>query len=154
MLAHEALDLSWGYADPVAPLWSDLVSRAADADRAEVALQTLLGWAKSHEQNFFGRHRDNHDGQAMQPNSGWAGRWDAGDDWEYIAITPHHARDVLRAEDFSSADIEAVARLWRERGWIETEAARDGKTRHPRLRVAGVLQRLIKIRRDAIDDEA
>lgn len=152
ILAHEALDMPWDYADPIAPLWSDLVSWASEADRVEVALQIVSGWIKAHEQEFFGRHREDHDRRALQPHGGWAGRWEPGNDWEYIAIAPHRVRSILLAEDFSSADAESIVRLWRERGWIETESSKDGKTRNPRLQVAGAAQRLVKIRREVIDD--
>lgn len=153
ILVHEAIDMPWDYTDPIADLWSDLVSRSAEADRAEVALRIVIGWANAHQQEFFGRHRDDHEDNPLQPHAGWAGRWEV-DNWEYIAIDPHRIKTILRAEDFSAADIESIIRLWRERNWIETESGKDGKPRHPRLRVAGALQRLVKIRREAIDDEA
>lgn len=153
ILVHEALDMPWDYADPIVPLWSDLVSRAAEADRAEVALQIVIGWGNAHQQEFYGRHREDHDGNPLQPHAGWAGRWDAGEGWEYIAFFPGRLRAILSDEGFAVADVEATLRLWEEREWLRRDKGRDGKTRHPRIRVAGNAERLITIRRDALGED-
>ena len=38
-LAHEAMELPWDYADPVEPLWDELVREAEESDRSEAALR-------------------------------------------------------------------------------------------------------------------
>lgn len=153
-LAHEALDLPFSYADPVALLWDGLVAQASEADRAEVALRVVWAWATAHQQDFFGRNREDHVGEPVQPLGGWAGRWDADDGWDSVALFPARVRSILLEQDFSAADAEAAIRLWRDRGWIRTEAGADGKVRHPRVRVAGSTQRLVVIDREALDDDA
>lgn len=153
ILAHEALDLPWSYSDPVEPLWEGLIARASEADRAKVARGVVLAWASAHQSDFYGRHRTDGSENPVQPPAGWAGKWDGGDDWEYIAFYPSKIRAILMAEDYSSADAEAAARLWSERGWLKLEQGGDGKARHPKIRVSGSAARLVAITRAAADEE-
>lgn len=158
VLAHEALDMPFAYADPLELLWDSLVSRASEADRAEVALQIVWSWASANQQAFWGRHRiiggsiaEGSEGDPVQPPGGWAGSWASGEDWEYIALFPARIRAILLDHDFSAADAEAAVTLWRERGWLDTDSDADGKSRNVRHRVERSYKRLVTVRREALE---
>ena len=115
-LAHEALDLPWAFSDPIKPLWNELVEGAKDADRSAAALRYIRDWANGHQEEFFGRNKEN-----RQPHGGWAGRWnknvplpEQGDDqenWPWIGFIPARLRAVLKEGGFEP---ESVVRTWRD----------------------------------------
>ena len=71
-LLHEALDLPWAWADPIDPVWDELVSSTGEADVAAAALRLVVDWGVSHRKDFYKHLALERD----QPISGWAGRWD------------------------------------------------------------------------------
>jgi len=146
-LAHEALDLPWSYSDPVDPLWETLTAEASEADRAQVALGYMSGWAARNQHAFVGRAREDQHGEPIPPHGGWAGRWDAGDGWEFIAFYPDFLRRTMREMDF---DYEAVLRTWKDRGWLDAPK----KRRNTKLmRVNGVRAELITVKKEALEKE-
>lgn len=145
VLAHEALDLPWPYADPIDPLWDLLTREAAEADRAAVALSYVAGWAKRNSHRFPGR-QDQADEQ-RPPHDGWAGRWDPGDDWDFIAFFPDALRRILRDLDFEA---DPVIRTWKDRGWLD--APKQGRNTK-QMRVQGERAELIALRREAIEGD-
>ena len=86
---------------------------------AAQALSTVIGWAKANQANFRGRQQ----GDRIPPQ-GWAGRWDSGSSWEYIAFVVHRLKELLRQFDFEP---EAVIRGWHDRGWLLTDKNRRQK---------------------------
>ncbi|MFZ5447051.1 MAG: DUF927 domain-containing protein [Thermodesulfobacteriota bacterium] len=140
-IAHAALDLPWTYQDPVEALWEDLVSETDTADVASQALAMVVSWARAHETSFSGRERDG------RPSfQGWAGRWDPGESWEYIAFLPHQLKALIKEFGF---DFEAVTRSWLDSGWLEVDRG-PRKTRQKQIRINGEKTGAYVIRRSAI----
>ena len=150
-IAHEALDLRWEYREPLGDLWHDIIAGAVDAAGEERALAGLVSWAHAHDQAFYGRHQEDR-GKPKQPATGWAGRWDAGNDWEFVALFPTVLDKVLRDLGYEP---EAVLRGWRERGWLDIQ--KDDRKRYTKqVRVRdGVSDspkpHMVVIRRAAVD---
>lgn len=143
-IAHAALDLPWDYRDPIATLWDALLAGAQDADRPTAALEYVQSWAQSHYAQFWGRHAVDQFGQPREAPTGWAGRWDPGEAWEYIGFYPTRLRTILTEGGY---EIEPILRIWRERGWELRDKDDDPYV----CRVNKVTSRLIAIRRDAFD---
>lgn len=139
-IAHAALELPWAYRDPLEAAWEDLVSGVKEADVAAQALSAVIGWAKANQGSFRGRHQEN-----RTPLHGWAGRWDHGNSWEYIAFVGHRLKELLRQFDFES---EAVIRSWYDRGWLLTSSGRRKK----QVRLEGEQINLTAISRSAIEE--
>lgn len=156
MAAHAALELPWDYRDPLETLWADLTKEASDADRARTALVQLLSWAHSHPHDFFGRRvitppqglstvmPPEPEPAERQPNAGWAGRWDAGDEWDFIAFALHRAQELLKSWSFEP---DYVLRLWRERGWLRLDP--DGQRLY-QVRIGDGKSRVVAITREAV----
>jgi hypothetical protein len=138
-LALAALDLPWPYRDPIDGLWDDLVSGVEEADVATQALALVAGWAKANQMRFFDRSKED-----RTPANGWAGKWESGNTWEYIAFVPHFLTQLLKDHDF---DPEAVIRTWQDHGWLLT----DKNRRQKQVRLDGEQTYAIAIRRTAID---
>ena len=79
---------------------------------------------------------------------GWAGKWERGDNWEYIAATTLTVKDVL--EELGHNPEEIISR-WHERKWLYV--GRDRKrTRSRAFRIEGAIIRCYCIARAAADD--
>lgn len=138
-IAHAALDLPWAYRDPLEAMWEDLVSGADEADVAAQALSTVIGWAKANQGSFWGRQGD------RIPLHGWAGKWDPGSSWDYIAFVLHRLKELLQQFDFEP---EAVIRGWQDRGWL----LMDKNRRQKQVRLDSEQTWTIAIRRSAIEE--
>ena len=139
-IAHAALDLPWAYRDPMEALWEDLVSGADEADVAAQALATVISWAKANQASFRGRLQAD-----RIPSHGWAGKWESGSSWEYIAFVYHRLKELLLQFDYEP---EAVIRGWHDRGWLLTDKNRKQK----QVRLDGEPTWTIAIRRSAIEE--
>jgi putative DNA primase/helicase len=139
-IAHAALDLPWAYRDPIEGLWHELISGAEEADVAIQALALVTGWAKANQMRFYGRQPE-----PRTPLNGWAGRWDSGKDWEYIAFLPHFLKPLLTDAGFEP---EAVIRTWQDRGWLLVDKTR----RQKQVRLDGEPTWTVAIRRSAIEE--
>jgi putative DNA primase/helicase len=139
-IAHAALDLPWAYVNPLETMWEELISGAEEGDVAIQALVTMIGWAKANQASFYARQ----DGD-RPPYSGWAGRWDSGITWEYIAFVQHRLKEFLMQFNYEP---EAVIRAWHDRGWLLTDKGR----RQKQVRLDGEATWTIAIRRSAIDE--
>jgi putative DNA primase/helicase len=156
-LAHESDILPWSYADPIEPLWEELVTEAGEANRAAAALRHVMDWAYAHQEDFFGRAQRNH-----QPHGGWAGRWekcqpvplDPGQDseaWRWIGFVPLRLSALLRDAGYEP---ESIIRTWRDDGWLLTNNGADGKCRRTykaRIGQEKTATYLIAIDRKAVD---
>jgi hypothetical protein len=149
-LVVQAMDLPWEYADPIEPLWDELTSDAADADRAMLALQAAVDWALRHVNDFYGRQNSNQ----FQPSGGWAGRWDdkpgtrnrgAGSTRD-LGFFPGKLREVLEAAGF---DFDAVVRSWKDCDWIHVDS--DGRARK-KVRLGADVLWLIAIKGEALEE--
>lgn len=119
-IACHAGVLTWVPFDPIAPLWNELIGEAETADTATEALRLAIGWAQSNAAKFIGQ-LSNPD---HPPHSGYAGRWDKDESWEYLAFFPQTLKEVLQREGH---DYGAVVRAWRDLGLIRTiPSRRDG----------------------------
>ncbi len=141
-IAHAALELPWKYRDPVEALWEDLVSETETADVATQALDMVLSWARGNEACFYGREQG-----TRPPLQGWAGRWDSGNSWEYIAFLPHRLKELIKGFQF---DFEAIIRSWLDAGWLEVDKG-SRKTRQKQIRINGEKTGAYVIRRGAIE---
>lgn len=140
-IAHAALDLPWVYHDPVENLWHELIAGAEEADVAFQALTLVTGWAKANQMRFYGRQP-----KERTPSNGWAGKWDSGKDWEYIAFLPHFLNQLLTESGFEP---EAVIRTWQDRLWLL-----EGKDRRQKqMRLEGEQTYTIALRRTAIEEK-
>jgi len=152
ILAHSAGVLPWCYSDCVSALWPQLTADTHEADRAAVALRHVMSWAQSHR-NDFCRGPSGH-GNQQPSHAGWAGRWDAGNNYGYVGFLEHKLVEILEEAEFES---EAVRRNWRDRGWLRLSAEKN----FYRARMGGnYVVSLVAITRQAIievmgsDDEA
>ncbi len=137
-LAGEILGLDWDTRALLDELWRRVVSEGSDSDRPEAALRWVASWAVSQRQHFWSRGSGDNgsafsgmDGRTTI-QEGWIGRWDAADDWEFIAVFPRPLRRALQDHGF---DVEATLRVWRERGWIKVD--QDGKRLTRSVRIDG-----------------
>ena len=133
-------------------LWAHVLGEAADSDRPEAALRAIASWAVAQRRHFWSATGTTTDGPfrgidgRVPIHDGWMGRWDAADDWDFIAVFPQPLRRVLKEEGF---DVEATLRVWRQRGWIEVD--RDGMRFTKSMRIDGQRAGVICITRTAID---
>ena len=147
-IAHEALDLPWEFRDPIkGPLWAEIAADARGAAGAERALMDVQSWANSHQEWFYGRHRFDRESNPIPPASGWAGRWDREDGWDFIGFRQTQLREILRDCGYEP---EAILPTWLERQWLDIEEGRRGYTK--RFRVGGQKPYLIAIKRTAIEE--
>ena len=90
----------------------------------------------------------------MIPVRGWAGSWDASDDWECIALLPSTLREILEPLGFQP---EEIVERWAERHWIAlTDRRAHGKVTRNRastVRIHGAPMRVYQITRDAVDSQ-
>lgn len=126
-MAHEALSLPWTHTQPIDALWSELASEAADAAGDLRALEHVLSWAHSHEHTFYGRTPSDRFGNDTFRGP-FSGRWDEGEDWPYLAFFPNVIRELLADEEFHP---DAIFSGWKERGWLNADAARYTCTMRP-----------------------
>jgi putative DNA primase/helicase len=129
-LAHEALSLPWDQPKAITDeLWGGIVGEAAGAAGEVRALRDVMSWAYANQESFFGRESSDQHGNPRVPHSGWAGKWNNGDQWNEIAFFPTVLKQVL--SDFGY-DPEAILSLWNEEGWlVRNERGRNlGKHTH------------------------
>lgn len=119
-LVHSALDLPWVFDDPLRSLWAEISAEADDAVGAKRALRLVSSWAHSNQNRFLGRELD----VRQAPSGGWLGRWDRGDEYEWIAIYPNHLRDFLTAQKF---DADSILTEWRDSGWLKVKKGEEKK---------------------------
>lgn len=144
---HETLALPWLFVAPARALWNDIMSEAREADRATEALRFAWAWAASSDADFWGRHATiGIAEEPRRPAGGWSGRWDAGDDWEFIGFVPSTLRRKLAENGF---DAESTLRTWRDRNWLKV----DGPERlTKKCRVQQETIPLIAVGRKAIEE--
>ncbi len=130
--------------DPIDALWDELAATGADADRAQAALEMVYSWAARNESNFYGRHREDQNGDPLPPAQGWAGRWDKGDDWQLLSFFPDKLRGLLKGFEF---DPEAVLRTWKDREWLDA-----GERRYTKLmRFGGQRSHFVAVKRHVLE---
>ena len=156
-LAHKALQLPWGFADPIESLWDDVTREAGRADRAAAALQHAYSWACANEALFVGRAPVS---SMHPPASGWAGVWrqtgqvdprrkTTGKDWGTLAFYPQRLEQVLRDGGFEP---DSTIRTWRDRGWLKTNKERAGADRSRyRIKLGRESPWMVAITREAIE---
>jgi putative DNA primase/helicase len=147
-IAHRALELPWDYEDPLETLWEQIASGAADAAGEARALQRVMSWADANAATFRGReplgaYAD------RQPHGGWSGRWDAGEDWKWIAFYPHVLERILREVGYEP---EAILSGWMERSWLDHP--KDRRDKQVWMEADGERKRIymLVIRRSAIEE--
>jgi len=71
-LLHEAVPMPWAYADPIEPLYDELVSEVKEVDRSAAALRSVVEWADARPKLFMNSSADV--GYCDQSDrDGWAG---------------------------------------------------------------------------------
>ncbi len=118
--------------DVLEGIWQKTVAGAAqDADRALAALRDTWDWTAANAAKFFGGHRVDSAGKAMEPHGGWLGRWDGGTTFDHVAYLGKPLRDRLEAFGYDAA---ATIRTWADRKWL----ALDSKGRNQKsVRIDG-----------------
>ncbi len=128
-------------------IWGSVIGGAAEADRAKVALSRLWDWAVENQSKFWGRHKTDSQSQPMEPHSGWAGRWDRGKDWKYVAFTRRTMEDLISSFGF---DWSGTLETWkRDRGWLELD--KQGRNQR-QTQISGALVYCYRIPRNVIQD--
>ncbi len=148
----EAFALPWEFANPIHPLWSELVGEAKEADRAAAALDYMMNCAGGNHDRFWARRSER-----MPPHGGWWGRWDRGElpmpqrsegesTWSWIGFLPHVLDQLLSEGGFEPT---SIIRTWHDRGWLRVthEAAR----RQYKARLGKGTVWFVAIRRQALD---
>ena len=82
---------------------------------ADAILARILRKAKSNREKFYGRHRLRKDGSPDEPLGGWWGRWDAGENWRFLAIRNDILRQWLRDMGYPP---QTVLEAWRAKGYL------------------------------------
>jgi hypothetical protein len=95
-------------------LWPAVMQGTDQADKAKDALKTLWEWAVTNQSKFWGRHKVDSNGTPVEPNQGWAGRWDTPGSWGFLAVTKGTLDLVLK--DF---EVQAMVKTWADRGWLD-----------------------------------
>jgi hypothetical protein len=135
-IAHSALDLPWDLDeyDPLKELWHSIAAESDDVLGCKRLLSLIASWAHAHEAEFYGRHqmtrvtsRDQYGVkeeqiEEKQPLYGWAGKWEKGDSFKYIAFFPSRFRKLL--EEFGVVHPDAMLEELREAGALITDKGR------------------------------
>jgi hypothetical protein len=144
---HEVFGFRRDYDAAIDPVWREVVADTSDATGDIRALRHVVAWAHSKAQTFLGRHVQYDDAIPRQPVNGWSGRWDAGNDWKYLAFFPNVLDKVLTERGYMP---EAIREAWKARGWLDIGKDRgyDKTVYIPWTRES---PRMIVIRRTAIE---
>uniref|UniRef100_Q01TT1 DUF927 domain-containing protein n=1 Tax=Solibacter usitatus (strain Ellin6076) TaxID=234267 RepID=Q01TT1_SOLUE len=150
--AHVALDLPWDLENPLDALWADLVGEASDAAGEVRALKDVMSWAYAHSQSFWGRHvksvdRNGGELTPRMPPGGWSGRWDEGENWQFVGFYPTVLQTVLVGLGYTP---EAILGGWRERGWLLVDGDRSRYT--TRQRIGDERAHVVAIRHKAVQE--
>jgi len=105
--------------DPIAVAMRAAFTSALTADVAKIAFEETCSWAASNQHQFWGRHsaRVVNGRSASSPPSqdGWAGAWEGGKRWSFIAIRTDVLRQLLVRRGYTP---QTVLRSWAERKWV------------------------------------
>ena len=155
-LVHEALSLPFAFDDPLAKLWAEISGEADDAVGAKRAMRHIKDWSVEHSQRFDGRFESDRNGNEVFPSSGIVGKWESGEDYQWIAYLRHVIAKELESQKFNP---DAIFSEWLKRDWLEiTDADRAGKrnTKLVRIRENQLMKahavRMIVIKRIAFDE--
>jgi hypothetical protein len=127
---------------PIKQLWETLAAEADEADRARAALDRVMDWAHSHEEEFL----DRRDADKGQPPQGWAGKWEKGK-WPWIGFSPKKLREILEDDGF---EYEAIVRTWKDRDWLLADRSDPKGRYHQVCGKGGDRLRTVAIKREAI----
>jgi hypothetical protein len=156
---HEAIELPWKYADPIKPLWNELVREAGQADRSAAALRYVMAWAVAHQADFY--HKRAGDDEHRQPSGGWAGVWPPekvtvpvpGNNkpatWAFIGFVPKKLESVLADGGF---DMEATVRTWQGRKWLEVTKDEGVVRTRLKVKIGSRSGWVIAIKHQAVDE--
>ncbi len=155
-LANMALDLPWEYTDPIEPLWDQFVSEAGEANRGAAAMRSVIDFAYSNQNRFYGRIETH----GSQPAQGWMGVWKktvsvpGKKEKKECAIKffPSMLKQLLGERGFEP---ESTIKMWKDEGWLSINESEDGAKRMTlkiRFGKENVLKNMICIKASAIDD--
>ncbi|PYT23514.1 MAG: hypothetical protein DMG57_31720 [Acidobacteria bacterium] len=145
---HEWFGLPWDFKDPLEEMWLEIVAESNEATGEERALRDVLSWSHSQQHTFLGRHQSDQDGNPRAPARGWSGRWDPGDDWNFIAFYPTVLSQVLTELRYSP---DTILPGWKERRWLDIAKGRM-YDKAVWIRCEQKSAHMIVIRKDAIDE--
>ena len=143
-IVHIAFDelghpLPW-YRQDFDDIWETIIEEAGDELGDQEALKATLAWATTNSNRFEGREDGNSKLDLL-------GKWDTGDDWQYIAIRQTAIAEFLSKNGHSPRQ---VFDAWKRNGYLDRPPTRRGFDTNIRLKgitVAG----FIKIKREAFD---
>ena len=78
-----------------------------DSDMPQLAADALFAWASANEEKFWRR-----DPRVREPNGGWLGRWDYGDEWTVIGFQPEPMAKFLASQKY---DVPSILNAWVQR---------------------------------------
>jgi len=84
-------------------------------DRYLTVMHRLRSWIQDSQSRFWGRHEVGEAGLPKTPYTGWAGRWDSGNDWQIIYIKEPELNAWLHKQGLSPSEYIAG---WGQRGWL------------------------------------
>jgi len=139
--------------DPMLFLIECVNRMESEKDRPHAALIEVASWAAANQARFWGRHEKAHSGSPQVPQRGWAGAWDANDNWEVISLLPTALREALEPSGFH---VEEIIERWAERGWIrvtqrQTHHQKGIANRTAVERIHGAPMRVYQLKRSTID---
>ena len=102
-----------------------------------------MSWATGQQHRFYGR-AELEPGRDDPPSGGWLGAWTRRDDWKYLAVLPTEMKAFLERQRY---DVEAILRLWEERGWL----MKDGRHRARKVTVGDRKERCYALSRAACE---
>jgi putative DNA primase/helicase len=151
VIVHQALALPWEWVDPIEPLYAELTSQSADADRSVAALQLVYEWAASQRHRFWCPHSGSQD----VPYAGWAGHWQRkpaaipGQEtgWQHIGFIPQILKGLLRDANFDPA---SIIRQWKDRGWLLTTKEENCERTTRRMALGVERVQMVVVAREAI----
>jgi hypothetical protein len=139
-LSIQAGIVPWHADSVVTDLWPVLTAETVEADQAEVALQYIWSWATANQESFNGRH---HSGNSA-PHSGWTGRWDRNENWQFVGFCRQRVEQLLIGFGFEPVPI---LRNWADRGWLLISPGR----RFYKCRIGDISEDLVAITRETVD---
>jgi hypothetical protein len=133
-IAHEALGLPGSPPDPVEPVYADLVTGTAEADRARTAMMHVLDWAAANRQFFCRSDGVSSLDRNRPPHDGWYGRWELDESVgigrsrspspRWLGVVRGQLERTLGGAGFNT---NAVLRVWRDRGWTACDEGRTDR---------------------------
>ena len=142
-IVHQAYEdsghpLPW-YRQDFDDIWVSMQQEAQDELSDGQALADVLAWAITNSNKFEGRE----DSATRE----MVGKWDSGDEWQYIAIRQTVLKEFLAKSGYP---VRQVLEAWKGNGYLEQPPSRRGYDTNIRL-CGTTVPGFVKIKREAFE---